>query len=381
MAQGHSDFWELERTNRRETAELVAVFLVFFCALGFGLDFVIGTLRIIDGRLIGFPVLTIAALVIGSIQAVVSFYGGAGLVLASVHARPLMPDSPKHQMIIDVVQEMAVAAQMPVPRAYIIDDEAPNAFATGRDPQHSVICVTQGLVDTMDREELQGVLGHEMAHIRDYDIRTMMMIAVLVGGVAMLADFVRRWMWFGGFGGGIGGGGRRGDSREEGGNAGGLIAIAVLVLAVLAPIFSQLIAVAVSRQREYLADAASVEFTRNPRALLRALERIAQTESPLKSASRGAAHLFIVNPLEGAQEDDEGPLDNLLSTHPPLSRRIARLHALLGEAPPAATADAAAAVQSANVSQPPDSSSGVFLWIVLGVALGTIVAALVVMLQ
>ena len=378
MAQGRSDFWELERTNRRETAELVAVFLVLFCALGFGLDLVIGTLRIIDGRLTGFPVLTIAALVIGSIQALASFYGGAGLVLASVHARPLMPDSPNHQMVIDVVQEMAIAAQMPVPRAYIIDDEAPNAFATGRDPQHSVICVTQGLVDTMDREELQGVLGHEMAHIRDYDIRTMMMIAVLVGGVAMLADFVYRWMWFGGFG---GGGGRRGGSRDEGGNAGALIAIAVLVLAVLAPIFSQLIAMAVSRRREYLADAASVEFTRNPRALLRALERIAQTESPLKTASRGVAHLFIVNPLEGAQEDDEGLLDNLLSTHPPLSRRIARLHALLGEAPPAAPADAAAAAQSANISQPSDSSSGVFLWIVLGVALGTIVAALVVLLQ
>jgi heat shock protein HtpX len=378
MAQGHSDFWELERTNRRETVALVAVFLVLFCALGFGLDFVIGTLRIIDGRLTGFPVLTIVALVIGSIQALASFYGGAGLVLASVHARPLMPDSPNHQMVIDVVQEMAVAAQMPVPSAYIIDDEAPNAFATGRDPQHSVICVTQGLVDTMDREELQGVLGHEMAHIRDYDIRTMMMIAVLVGGVAMLADFVYRWMWFGGFG---GGGGRRGGTRDEGGNAGALIAIAVLVLAVLAPIFSQLIAMAVSRQREYLADAASVEFTRNPRALLRALERIAQTESPLKTASRGVAHLFIVNPLEGAQEDDEGLLDNLLSTHPPLSRRIARLHALLGEAPPAAPADAAAAAQSANISQPSDSSSGVFLWIVLGVALGTIVAALVVLLQ
>jgi heat shock protein HtpX len=377
MAQGRSDFWELERTNRRETAELVAVFLVLFCALGFGLDFVIGTLRIIDGHLVGFPVLTIAALVIGSIQALVSFYGGAGLVLASVHARPLIPDSPNQQMVIDVVQEMAVAAQMPVPRAYIIDDEAPNAFATGRDPQHSVICVTQGLVDTMDREELQGVLGHEMAHIRDYDIRTMMMIAVLVGGIAMLADFVRRWMWFGGFG----GGGRRGGSRDEGGSAGMLIVVAVFILAALAPIFSQLIAMAVSRQREYLADAASVEFTRNPRALLRALERIAQTESPLKTASRGVAHLFIVNPLEGAQEDDEGLLDNLLSTHPPLSRRIARLHALLGEALPAAPADAAAAAQSASASQPRDSSAGVFLWIVLGVALGTIVAALVVLLQ
>src|SRR5713101_5536750 len=248
MAQGRSDFRELERTNRRETVELVVVFRVLFCALGFGLDFVIGTVRIIDGRLIGFPVLTIAALVIGSIQALASFYGGAGMVLASVHARPLVPDSPKHQIVIDVVQEMAVAAQMPVPHAYIIDDEAPNAFATGRDPQHSVICVTQGLVDTMDREEVQGVLGHEMAHVRDYDIRTMMMIAVLVAGIAMLADFVYRSMWYtGGVG---GGGGRSGGSRDDDrsdGNAGALIGILVVVLAVLAPFFAQLLAMAVSR--------------------------------------------------------------------------------------------------------------------------------------
>ena len=158
-------------------------------------------------------------------------------------------------------------------------------------------------------------------------------------------------------------------------------AASAAVDAAVAPLFSQLLAMAVSRQREYLADAASVEFTRNPRALLRALERIAQTESPLKTASRGVAHLFIVNPLEGAQEDDEGLLDNLLSTHPPLSRRIARLHALLGEALPAAPADAAAIEQSGNVSHSSSSSAGVFLWIVMGLALGAIVAALVVLLQ
>jgi heat shock protein HtpX len=338
MAQERSDFWRLERTNRRETVALVAVFIVLFSALGLGLDFVIGTLHVVDGQVTGFPVLTIAALIIGSIQALISYYGGASLVLASVHARELTPDSPKHQMVLDVVREIALASRMPVPRAYLMDDASPNAFATGRDPGHSVLCVTQGLVDEMDREEIQGVIGHEMAHVRDYDIRTMMMIAVMVGGVAMLADFVYRWMWFGGFG------ARRGDGdRDEqgGGNAGALIAIAVFILAALAPIFSQLLAMAVSRQREYLADASSVEFTRNPRALLRALEHIAQTESPLKNASRGIAHLFIVNPLQGAREDDEGFFDNLLSTHPPLSRRISRLRALMGEAAPAAVPNAA----------------------------------------
>jgi heat shock protein HtpX len=337
MAEPRDSFWQLEHTNRRETALLVVVFIILFTALGFGLDFVFGNLRVIDGHLMGAPVLTVIALVIGSVQSLLSYFGGASLVLASVHARPLVADSPKEQIVIDVVNEMALAARMPVPRAYIIDDPAPNAFATGRDPQHSVICVTRGLVDEMDREELQGVIGHEMAHVRDYDIRTMMMIAVLVGGIAMLADFVLRWSLFGGFG------NSRGDrDNSSGGNAGALIAIAVFVLAAIAPIFSQLLAMAISRQREYLSDAASVEFTRNPRALLRALERLAQTESPLKNASRGTAHLFIVNPLEGAGNDGEGFFANLLSTHPPLAKRIARLRALAGESGPDAAAVAPA---------------------------------------
>jgi heat shock protein HtpX len=325
MTQGHADFRELERRNRHQTVALVMVFMVLFCALGLGLDFVIGAVRLEEGHLTGFPLLTIVALIVASVQSSISYYGGAALVLTSAHARQLAPDSPKHQMVLDVVQEMALASQMPLPRAYLIDDPAPNAFATGRDPQHSVICVTQGLVDQMDREELQGVLGHEMAHIRDYDIRTMMMIAVLVGGIAMLADFFMRWSFFGGFG------SRNDRNDNKGGEAGVVIAITVFVLAIVAPLFSQLIAMAVSRQREYLADASSVEFTRNPRALLRALEHIARTESPLANASRGTAHLFIVNPLESAGADGEGFFDNLLSTHPPLSQRIQRLRELQGE--------------------------------------------------
>jgi heat shock protein HtpX len=329
MTPSH-DFWQLEKTNRRETALLVIVFLTLFSALGLGLDFVSGDLQFQNGNLIGFPGLTVIALIIGSIQALISYYAGAAAVLASVHAVPLTPDSTQHQMVLDVIKEMSIAAQMPEIKPYVMNDPAPNAFATGRDPKHSVICVTQGLIDQMDREELQGVIGHEMAHVRDYDIRTMTMIAVLIGGVAMLADFVNRWMWYGG-------GMRRRRDRDsnDGGGLGIAIAIAVFILAALAPIFSQLLAMAVSRQREYLADAASVEFTRNPRALLRALERIASIESPLRDASRGTAHLFIVNPLQGAAQDNEGWLDNLLSTHPPLNRRIDRLRALAGEPQPA----------------------------------------------
>jgi len=331
MAAAHTDFWELERRNRRETALLVLVFIALFTALGFGLDFRFGDLAIVGGSLTGFPMLTLIALGFGIFQSLLSYYGGTALVLASVQARELEPDTPEHQMVLDVVHEMALAARMPVPKAYLMNDPSPNAFATGRDPNHSVVCVTQGLIDTMDREEVQGVLGHEMAHVRDYDIRTMMMIAVLVAGIAMLADFVYRSMWYTG---GVGGGERRSSSRDNdnnSGNAGALIGLLVIVLAVLAPFFAQLLAMAVSREREYLADAASVEFTRNPRALLRALERIAQTESPLRNASRGTAHMFIVNPLQGARDDNEGFLANLFSTHPPLGRRIERLRALLNE--------------------------------------------------
>jgi heat shock protein HtpX len=334
-----SNFRSLEATNRRETVLLVLAFSFLFGVLGLGLDIAAHDVAIVNGQLVGFPVLTIAALVFAGVQSMVSYYSGASLVLLSVHARPLTPDTQKHQMVLDVITEMATAARMPVPTPYIMDDPSPNAFATGRDPAHSVICVTQGLVDQMDREELQGVIGHEMSHVADYDIRTMMMIAVMVGGIAMLSDFVYRWMFFGGFG----ARGRSNDSQEN--QTAMLVTVGVIVLAAVAPIFSQLLAMAVSRQREYLADASSVEFTRNPRALLRALQHIARIESPLKAGTAGTGHLFIVNPREGLREDDEGFLANLFSTHPPLSRRIARLQALLG---PAGAAALDASAQASN---------------------------------
>ena len=318
-----SSFRTLEAANRRETVLLVAVFTLLFGALGLGLDIAARDVAIVDGHFVGFPVLTIAALIFASMQSLVSYFSGASLILLSVHATPLVPHTNQHQILLDVINEMATASRMPMPKVYLIDDPSPNAFATGRDPAHSVICVTQGLVDDMDREELQGVIGHEMSHIADYDIRTMMMIAVMVGGIAMLSDFVYRWMFFGGFGGRS----RSSNNREDSMTA--LITISVVILAAVAPIFSQLLAMAVSRQREYLADASSVEFTRNPRALLRALEHIAKIESPLKQGTAGTAHLFIVNPREGVREDNEGFFANLFSTHPPLGRRIERLQVLL----------------------------------------------------
>jgi heat shock protein HtpX len=328
MSPGASDFRSLERSNRRRTAALIAVFVLVLGALGFGLDLLVGDLRFDqDGGMTGFPMLTIAALVIAVVQAFVSYYAGARLVLAAMHAARLSPASPKSQMALDVAREMALAARLPTPALYLVNDPAPNAFAVGRDPGHAAICVTQGLLDVMDREELQGVIGHEMAHVRDYDVRTMTIVAVMVGAIALLGDFLSRWIWFGG---------DSSDQREDGSRGGGLTALVVLVLGLLAPLIAQLIAMAVSREREYLADAASVEFTRNPRALLRALEQIAATTSPLKHASRATAHMFIVNPIAGAgasgdDEGGEGRFAALFSTHPPLARRIERLRAMLGQ--------------------------------------------------
>jgi len=323
-----TDFRALERNNRRDTVILIGGFVLLFVILGCGVDFALGTLQLRNGGIYGAPVCGFLALIVASFQSMVSYFAGAPLILLSVHARPLMPDETRHQMVLDVIQEMAIAARLPVPRAYVIPDSSPNAFATGRDPNHSVICVTQGLIDSMDREEMQGVIGHEMSHIADYDIRTMMMVAVLVGGIAMLSDFMVRVSFF------------RSEDRDSDrdSGAGMLIALVILVLAVIAPALSQLMAMAVSREREYLADASSVEFTRNPRALLRALQRIAETESPLKEGVRGTAHLFIVNPLASAtDDDDDGFFANLLSTHPPLRKRIERLQAMAG-GPTAASA-------------------------------------------
>jgi heat shock protein HtpX len=315
-----SDFRALERQNRRETVMLIAAFVLLFLLIGGAFDFFAGNLRFHHGHLSGVPIFMGLALIFATVQSMVSFFGGAPLILLSVHAQPLTPDTPKHQMVLNVIQEMAVASRLPVPKAYFIPDPAPNAFATGRNPDHSIICVTQGLIDNMDREELQGVIGHEMSHIADYDIRTMMMVAVLVGGIAMLSDFMIRASFFSSM--------DRDSDRND--NNGAIAAIVMIALAVLAPMLSQLIAMAVSREREYLADASSVEFTRNPRALLRALQRIAETESPLKEGVRGTAHLFIVNPLAADADDEGGFLANLFSTHPPLRKRIERLQAMLG---------------------------------------------------
>lgn len=254
------------------------------------------------------PIIMPIAILFAVISAIGSYYNSDKIVLAIMHARPAEKDEFPH--FVNSVEGLAIAAGIPAPRPFVIDDPAPNALATGRDPEHAVICVTTGLLDIMNRVELEGVIAHEMAHIKNYDIRFMTLVAVLVGSIAMLAQWFRWHTWYGG--------GRRRSSRD-GGQA--IWMILALVLAILAPISAALVQAAVSRRREYLADASGAMLTRFPDGLASALEKIASNPNKLQSANKATAHLFISNPLGNYREISS----NLFSTHPPIADRIQKL--------------------------------------------------------
>jgi heat shock protein HtpX len=263
---------------------------------------------------------TAIAIAVGMAAALISYYAGDSLVLTTSGAREVTAG--EMPQLLNVVRELALAAGIPMPRVYLINDTAPNAFATGRDPQHASVAITTGLLEKLDREELQGVMAHELSHVRNYDIRFSLIVGVLVGSIALLADFFLRFTFWGG--------GRRG-RRDSGGDSGGGIAIVIMVvaiaLAILAPIASRLVQLAVSRQREYLADASGVELTRNPVGLERALAKITLDTEPLEVANRATQHLYFDNPIKAAA----GGTKSLFSTHPAAIDRINRLRELSGQ--------------------------------------------------
>jgi heat shock protein HtpX len=313
-----STFYSEEAANRRNSFLLALLVIAVLGVFGFVIGYSIGYAN-------GDPVLwaigaVAIAVAFGLLSALGSYYGGDQLVLASSHAQEVGPQ--QAPQLFNVVGEMATAAGVPMPKVYIIDDPSPNAFATGRDPQHSSIAVTSGLLQKMNREELQGVIGHEMSHVRNYDIRFTLIVGVLVGSIALLAQiFLRYTFWFGG-------GRRNNDSNSGGGGLAVLFLVIGVVMAVLAPIFTALVQMAVSRQREYLADASSVELTRNPHGLESALAKLASDKESLHSANGATQHLYIVNPLKKL-----GGGSNLFSTHPPIVDRIDRLRQLTGDPP------------------------------------------------
>jgi heat shock protein HtpX len=316
-------FYDQIGSNKRQSFLLAAVVVVVLGVLGYLIGFAI------SGSPSGGVVATVLAVGLGSLSGVATYFGGDKLVLTASGAKPV--DETSAPQLMNVVHEMAIAANVPMPAVYIIDDSAPNAFATGRDPQHASVAVTSGLLEKLDREELQGVLGHELSHVRNFDIRFTLVVAVMVGAIAILADFFLRFTFWGG--------GRRSNDREGGGGAQAVIFVIAIVLAILAPIIARFIQLAVSRQREYLADASSVELTRNPYGLERALAKISGDKEVLEVANRGTQHMYFTNPIKKFEERSSG----LMSTHPPILDRINRLRQLTGD-PPLGAADSASLV-------------------------------------
>lgn len=254
---------------------------------------------------------TAAAAGLGILLGLIAWYAGSSIVLSISHAREATPL--ELQTLENVAEEMAIAAGIPKPKVYLIDDSAPNAFATGRSPQEGIVVFTTGLVQKLDRDELQGVMAHEIAHIRNNDIKLMTTLAIVAGLVPLLSDAFLRAQWWGG--------GRR--SRDRDGNA--VVVIFAIGLAILAPLFARLLELAVSRKREYLADATAAQLTRYPDGLARALEKISRDPEPLEAANRATQHMYIVNPLHKL----DGTA-HLFSTHPPIEDRIRRLRSLAG---------------------------------------------------
>jgi len=249
-----------------------------------------------------------AAVVIAVIAGLTSYYGGDRMILAVSRAGRI--EKKDHPQLFNVVEELAIAAGLPMPQVYIIEDSAPNAFATGRDPEHASVAITTGLLDKLDRDELQGVMAHELSHVQNRDILFAMMAGVMVGSIVMLSDFFLRSIFWGG--------GRKRSRNDKGG---GPMILVALVLAIIAPIFARLLQLAVSRQREYLADASAVKLTRFPDGLARALEKISGDREVLEAANRATQHLYIVNPIKPFEKRAKG----LMSTHPPIEERVARI--------------------------------------------------------
>ncbi len=292
-----STLYTHQTENVRKTWILMSVFLALFVAVGFALSQVYGNVNI----LYGFAVFSI-------LMNVVAYWKSDSIALASTHAEPA--DGPEFLELNRIVENLAITAGLPKPRVYVINDPAPNAFATGRDKNHAAVAVTTGLLGMMDRSELEGVIAHELAHIGNRDILVATVVVVLVGLLSLVSDFfLRSMLW----------GGGRGRDREEGGN--GIMMVLGIVAIILAPIIATLIQLAISRKREFLADASGALLTRYPEGLASALQKIGQYAKPMEHASTATAHLFISNPF-GAKTQF---LAKLFATHPPVEERIAAL--------------------------------------------------------
>jgi len=305
-------FETLVAENKRNSVFLVVFFVLFICVLGGVLGWALwGSWQA------AIPSIMLA-LTLAMFMALIGYYAGPGAVLAMSGARPIAKDD--DPQLYNVVEELSIASGLPIPKLYVIDTPAMNAFATGRDPQHAVVAVTRGLRERLGRDELQGVLAHELSHVRNLDIRFMTLMAVLVGTVVLLADIGLRSLFWGG----------RGRRRSSGRGGGGIVMLVILLvailLAIIAPVLAQLIQLASSRQREFLADASAARMTRYPEGLARALEALGADEVPMPQASRATAHMFIVPPMMASGR--RRTRSSVWSSHPPIEERVARLRSI-----------------------------------------------------
>lgn len=283
--------------NKTYSVLLILVFLLLIIGLGF-----------VFAQVYGAPEILIFAVLFSSVSSFISYFFSDKITLAISGAKEI--DLKQNQELYQIVENLTIAGGLPMPRVYIIEDTAMNAFATGRNPKNAVVCVTTGLLSRLNRTELEGVLAHELSHIGNYDIRFMTLVVVMVGVITLLADWMLRFSMFGG----------RRKSDNDSGNA--IFLIIGIVLAILTPIIATLIKLAVSRKREFLADSSGALLTRYPEGLASALEKISQDTEPLEAANKATAHLYIANPLKNQGNKTTGWFANLFNTHPPIEERI-----------------------------------------------------------
>jgi heat shock protein HtpX len=287
-------------SNKRKSFFLLFIFILFIILLGYLLG------EMYNAGYAGLAFAFVLAIVIS----LVSFYSGDKMVLAISRAK--IVEKKDNPYLVNTVEGLAIAANLPPPKIYQIEDSAPNAFATGRNPQTASVTVTSGLVQKLNRLELEGVIAHEISHIKNFDIRYATLVVVLVGTVVLISDWMRRSFWWGG---------RRNRKSSQ---ASGIIILVAVILSILAPLIAKLIQLAISRQREYLADANGALLTRYPEGLASALEKISKDTEPLEVANKATAHLYVVNPLL----EHRSRLNDLFSTHPPVEERIKKLRAM-----------------------------------------------------
>jgi heat shock protein HtpX len=308
------NIYQVQTTNKWKSAIIVALFVVFIFAAVYFISIAFGYYEGYQPD--GFGLAGIA-LIVSGISSFVSYYYSDKIILGISGARRATPQEDK--LFTQVVENLCIGAGIPQPTLYVIDDPSPNAFATGRDPKHAAICATSGLLAKLDRSELEGVFGHELTHVKNYDTRLMAVVAVMVGLVALLGDWFMRSMWFGG-------GRRRGNGEGE---AGAIFLVIGIIFAILSPVIGTLIQLAISRRREFMADAGSVAITRQPGGLISALEKISDDPGPLLKANKATAHLYIENPFKKNGHGKVAWFSGLFDTHPPVKDRIKALQSMM----------------------------------------------------